>query len=107
MDQLFDSFDADGSGEIGFKELNKLLRRDVKAEEEAKIRRRKEIQESQPDVFIADVTILRKQCKTEINMLDPFAQMLKDENSMYHSRVSAEAAKRAARGAVSFQDGVK
>jgi len=56
IDALFDSFDSDGSGSIGFRELNRLLRRDVKTEgpkKEAKVVAR---------VEIADINKLRADC---------------------------------------------
>jgi len=54
IDALFDTFDSDGSGEIGFKELNRLLRRDVKAE--AKKRETKVVAR----IEVADISKLRR-----------------------------------------------
>lgn len=82
------------AGAIGFKELNRLLRRDVKAEEEAKVKKRKEMEENKRDVFIADVFILRKQMASEVMMLDPWTQLKHNENGTYHQRQVAEAAMR-------------
>lgn len=85
------------SGEIGFKELNRLLRRDVKAEEQARLRRQKEIEDQKikADVFVADVLILRKQLKSEVLMLDPWAHIKnKHENESFTQNSASEGATR-------------
>jgi hypothetical protein len=38
VDELFDSFDTDGSGAISFRELNRMLRRTRQTDKESKIR---------------------------------------------------------------------
>ena len=53
VDALFDSFDADGGGTISFRELNKHLRRDVKAEKKEKKEVKVEV------VELADIGALR------------------------------------------------
>jgi len=56
IDALFDSFDADASGSIGFRELNRMLRRDVKNEgpkKETKVAAR---------VQVAEISKLRADC---------------------------------------------
>uniref|UniRef100_A0A7S3BR19 EF-hand domain-containing protein n=1 Tax=Haptolina ericina TaxID=156174 RepID=A0A7S3BR19_9EUKA len=75
VDALFDSFDLDGSGTIGFKELNRLLRRDIKAEEATNERRRASQVRMKPEVVVADVVLLRRQLMAEGLGLDPFAAL--------------------------------
>jgi len=73
VDALFDEFDLDRGGTITFRELNKQLRRDVKAE--VKVR----VKDAEPEVQIADVDALRRSIKygllnimnTEIFAEDP------------------------------------
>ena len=55
IDALFDLFDSDGGGSIGFRELNRLLRRDVKAEKKKEVKVLERIE-------VADVKTLRSQC---------------------------------------------
>ena len=57
IDGLFDVFDADASGEISFRELNRQLRRDVRAERTVKV----EVKSTPPDII--DVVALRKLVK--------------------------------------------
>lgn len=82
------------TGLIGFKELNKLLRRDVKAEEDAKNKRRREVEGQREDVAVADIFILRKQMESEVMSLDPWMHLSKSETSAYHNRRVNEAALR-------------
>jgi len=57
---LFDEFDADTSGSISFRELNRKLRRDVKTEEK---KEKKTVEET---VEIADLYELRRKVKTNL-----------------------------------------
>ena len=58
VDKAFLKFDADGSGTISFRELNKQLRRDVKAEARRGPEKPKEA------LQIADVEALRRSVRT-------------------------------------------
>ena len=69
VDACFDSFDRDGSGTISHREFNRILRRDLKAEEEAK-RKREEAEriarEKADRVVPVDVADLRGHIKQRI-----------------------------------------
>ena len=54
FDELFDEFDVDKGGSISFRELNRLLRRDVKAEARTRTKTTEAL------VEIADVHALRR-----------------------------------------------
>ena len=54
VDELFDEFDVDKGGSISFRELNRLLRRDVKAEARTRTKTTEAL------VEIADVHALRR-----------------------------------------------
>lgn len=57
IDGLFDTFDRDGGGQIDFRELNRHLRRDVKAEKKPRVVVREAMEE------ILDYKTLRKQVR--------------------------------------------
>jgi len=69
----------------------------VKKEKEEEARRKKEKEEALPEVFIADVVILRKQLSSEIKKMDPWEQMLNNEHSLFSQRQTAESALRQVR----------
>ena len=63
----FDAFDIDGDGSVTFREFNKLLRRDLRKEEEAKKKKVVEVAK----VEIVSLPQLKQQMKRECSKLQP------------------------------------
>ena len=57
--ELFDSFDPDGSGEISFRELNRMLRRSKQSLDDERKARQGKVSK-QPAVEVANIQELRR-----------------------------------------------
>jgi len=83
---LFDEFDCDASGEISFRELNKILRRDTK-----KVASAKEVKKEPNSAdLLVDISRIRREVMTEgrkkMDMLVGDPRMV-DENGNYRKRL--------------------
>ena len=65
INALFSAFDPDGSGEISFRELNRMLRRD----ESMNVKKEKKVVQ-EVKIPIVDVMAVRKQIKAELDQME-------------------------------------
>ena len=86
IDALFDTFDWDSTGDIGFRELNKLLRRDVKQEKRAV--------HMEEAVALVDPSELRQKYEAQFR-----EQLLDDETEFFIERARTRALRRDAQRA--------